>query len=274
MRLNELTISTFKSDYLKKYLTDIKHVFTLEEMVTILINSKFSLSTKINILNRFFDQEEVSGYTCDDYNELLKNISEIISDIDYIIQCLNGKHNSIITFVDNYGSTYCSLLFDNVRNIIKEEDYNVTSINIVNGITSKIEAYVDVDKILNPINLHLLNKDNNKLYERYVNIPNDLCVGDIVYIHDKKDEEFIVVNDSSIPDKFINDAEYNIDASITVVPKYVLDDSKDYKQQIDEILAKRIKDVDNENDYSDIIFIEHEHFHLSVVERSLVDDNM
>lgn len=274
MRLNELAIATFESDYLKKYLTDIKHVFTLEEMVTILINSKFSLSTKISILNRFFDQEEISGYKCNNYDELLKNISEIINDIDYITQCLNGKHNSIITFIDNYGSTCCTLLFDNARNIIKEEEYDVTSINIVNGITSKVEAYVDIDKILNPINLHLLNRDNNKLYERYVNIPNDLCVGDVIHIHGKKDEEFIIVNDSSIPDKFIGDAEYSIDTSITAIPKYVLDDSKDYKQQIDEILTKRIKDVDNENDYNDIIATEHEHFHLSVVERSLVNDNM
>ena len=52
MKLNELAISTFESNYMKDYLTSIGHKFTAEEIVTIILNANMAMDTKISIINR------------------------------------------------------------------------------------------------------------------------------------------------------------------------------------------------------------------------------
>ena len=79
--------------------------------------------------------------------------------------------------------------------------------------------------------------------------------------------EYIVISDSKIPDELKDKSEYSVDVCVTVVPKAVLDSSKDYKKQIEDIKEHRIKNVDNEEDELDILSVEHEHIHLTMTEK-------
>ena len=51
MELNELAIGCIESDYLKRYLTEQKHIFTSEEQLIIIHNCEKTLAEKKEIYN-------------------------------------------------------------------------------------------------------------------------------------------------------------------------------------------------------------------------------
>lgn len=267
MRLNELTISTFESEYIKNYLTNIKHEFTLDEMITIILNSGMSLSTKIRVLDSFYNDAEIDGYRCNSDIILNDELDSIIYDLKYALECLNGNHNSIITFTDKFDLTHSVFNIEIARSAISNMNDGTHSVTIVDGLTGYDVAYVSLDDCLNPVNVSFIDGyDKSILWDKYIDIPNDITIGDIVTIHNSA-EEYVVVYDSKLPKNLWDKSDYSVDACITVCPKEVLDADRDYKEQIEEILAKRIQNVENNNTELDIIQVNHEHLHISFVEK-------
>lgn len=269
MNLNEFAISTFKSNYLKNYLTSINHEFTIEEMITIILNSDIVIENKFKILNRFYNKSEIECYKSEiEYNSIINELNIILEDYEYIKLCLNGAYDSIILFFNELDETKCLLNFDLTKKLMQELNIcKNNSITIIDGKDSSEVAYVDIDENYNIISYTLCKPVNgyiSKLYNKYVDIPNDIKIGDIVKIYDDSNE-YVVVAESNIPDKLKKDAEYNIDSCITVIPKYSLDSNIKYKEQVEELLRNRIKNINT--DELDIITLEHEHVHLSFVDK-------
>lgn len=269
MTLNELAISTFESDYLKNYLASINHKFTAEQIVTIIINSNLKLNFKIRALCRLLNQAELFEYESENIDRLLEEIELIKNDYVYIRSCCYGEYDSILTFNDEFGNTQCFTSLSALRNLMLSNQYNNKSINIVDGIDSSDVAYIEVDKDCELVSYSLCKPVNgriSKLYNAYIDIPNNIEIGDVVRVHGSN-TEYIVISDSKIPDELKDKSEYSVDVCVTVVPKAVLDSSKDYKKQIEDIKEHRIKNVDNEEDELDILSVEHEHIHLTMTEK-------
>ena len=274
MTLNELAISTFESDYLKNYLNSMNYKFSLDEIVTIILNSNMTMSTKMSTINRVLDPLESREYTCSNKERLTDDIALMRLDYNYIMNCCFGAYNSIITFFDECDNTQCFTSLGAAHKKLKTLGLSLgTNIIIMDGNDSSEVAYIDSDENGDMISYTLCKPVNGRiseLYDKYIDIPNDIKIGDTIKLCGN-DIEYIVVADSKIPDKLKDRSEYSIDACITAVPKSVLDPSKDYKKQVEDILEHRIKNVDNEHEELDIISKEHEHFHLSIVEK--VEDN-
>lgn len=264
MNLNEYTIESLKSDYLKKYLKDIKHEFCLEEMIPIVWNSDKILSDKQLFLDKIVS--DIDNYRCIDRDKLIEDIDLMQNDWYMISECLNGDNDfSAVCFYDENGNFKCFKNYDIAISFMKKFSVPFTrGLVLVDLHTSEEFAYIHLDKETGWITGYSLyeKKKASKAYDRYVDIPNDFKVGDVIKLHGYN-EEYVVVCESGIPDKLKNLSDYSVDACVTVVSKKIFDSSRSYKDQIEEIFAKRPL-PDGE---LDIISLEHEHMHLSFVEK-------
>lgn len=276
MRLNDLTISLIDSNYIKNYLVTIKHIFTLEEMATIILNSNITMSTKISILNRMLNTKEIMEYKSDNFEELKADIELIQKDYQYIINACTGMYNSILVCEEqiddedcNYFFTSLGALHRKIADIGKESNMSVI---IYDGNTSEPVVSIDLDNYGEIMRYDLIKPVNgviSKLYNKYVYIPNDLHRGDIIVDKVSNEKQIVVYEANKLTDSIMDNAEYNNDTSITTVPVYVLDKSSSYKEQIEKILESRIHNIDNDTEETeDIIDIHSRRLHLTQVERA------
>lgn len=261
--LNLIAINTITSTYIREYLKRIKHQFTLEEQLTIIYNSDLSLNRKTELYTEYLK----SGIDLED--NIRKSVKRLIARNVWIEDILDGTDYTVLIYRDrNTDNLYCA------KNIYKLKESNVieeypATLEVHNIQKPGIICYVNIDKDGEPTDYDVVNKENIEdtgLENKYVEIPNDIKVCDTIKVsNDNIQEEFIVVADSNIPDTIKENGADYFDASIVVVPKYIFTDTdKTYKEQIDEIVSKRINNL---NDGLDIISSSHEHIHLTVVEK-------
>lgn len=281
--LNKLAIETFKSNYLKNYLYKIEHKFTLEEIVTIVWNSNLLLDDKISIyhaiMSILLDEEVSKKYIIKDEDELIKNIQLILDDYKYILDALfeiNKSIKPILLFYDEYDIARCFSSIDALdKKLTEDSSLNCSGITLIDGNTSNEIAYIELEKdkkyrknILSYSLYKPVNDIISELYDKYIDIPNDLEVGDVVtIINDKENKRYVITADSTLPDKLKEISDYSVDACVTIIPEDVLDKNRNYKQQIEEILEKRKETYKDEIHELDIISREHDHIHLSFIEK-------
>lgn len=269
MNLNEFTINTLESNYLKGYLRKINHNFKLEEMITIVFNSSLDIYEKFEFIENVKDNIENPEYQVYDRDKLLEGILLIEKDYDFLEKIFIGDGRHILVYLDKWDLSRCFTSLTYTKNYLlknKEDIGEEVLIIIQDGETSDEICYLTLNKNLVVKSFSFssfANREISFLYDKYIDIPNDIKVGDIIKITGD-DKEWVTVYESTIPEHLMEHSEYSIDLCITAVPKEVLDDSRSYKEQIDEILEKRKNRKSGE---LDIISKEHEHLHLSIVEK-------
>jgi hypothetical protein len=96
----------------------------------------------------------------------------------------------------------------------------------------------------------------------YVDIPMKFSIGDKIKIHGEQ-EAWVVCYDNEIPEQLKDKCDF-FDSCVTAVPESVLDSSRDYKEQIEEIIKNRIPDVQYYKEEVPLDIIEEHHTHISI----------
>lgn len=283
MRLNDAVIDTFISDYIKNYLIETKHEFLLEEQVTIIYNSSLNLLDKYEMLKERLlstfekpDSKDKKYSSKMSVNELRTQIVQLMDNIVTVSQVEmhnNGKY--VVCFMDplldecNCATSLGSLLTrytdsDTQRKIASQR------LTIVDSANSEVKAVIGIDESFKIKGFTILDESMRvELDDKYIKIPNDLDIGDIVTINgDTEHRKYVVVSIPNILQALEDEYTYLEDTSIVVVPIEVLDNTKEsYKEQINNIITTRITNVDTDEDCSDIISENQLHLHLSFVEK-------
>lgn len=263
MNLNQLAINTISSDYIKNYLTKVNHKFTLEEQITIIFNSELDFNAKIELYNKYLSQIKDE--------ELKIKIESITCNMEVILDALNGLvPDYVLLYEDEWDTKACRNIKDLRTNISCNID-STLCINICDLNTSKIVVSVIVNKEYTPIHYELPDESKwvySGLGDLYVNIPNDIHVGDIVSIHgDEIGTEYIVIGDSDIPKELIDNCCYTVDVGVAIIPKDVIQkDDRTYREIIESIIKNRIYYVGDDK-YNDVVAKHEEHIHLTLVEK-------
>ena len=278
--LNEFTINSFESTYLKNYLYKIGHKFSLEEMVTIIWNSSLILDDKIKFINVATDvvQDPVisKNYIIKDKDTFLKNVKLICKDYEEVLNYCFGIKKAILMFFDENDLPKCFFTIEDIdKKLNQDSTLTCDGFSIINGSTSDEMAYVYLEKEpafhKNIVSFSLckpINGEISELYDKYIDVPNDIKVGDVITIAgDPENKTYVVVSDSTIPDRLKDISDYSVDACITVIPEDILDKNANYKQQIEDIYKKRKELYESGHGELDIICKEHDHIHLSFVEK-------
>jgi hypothetical protein len=185
----------------------------------------------------------------------------------YDIIVSNSEETGIIT------RTCCAKSLNNIKRIINNDGntlYN-NNLTIISLKDSKELAYIRLNDDLQVID-YSVPEDNkmietSKLQSYFVDIPMEFEIGDIVVVAGDP-ERYVVCYDNVIPDNLKKKCDF-MDSCITVVPESILDKNKSYKQQINDILASRIREIQFYRDAEqlDIISKYHEHICITLVEK-------
>lgn len=242
MDINNIAIESIRSDYIKEYLTNIHHQFTLEEQATIIYNSDIVLEDKMhifeNILNRALKQNN---------KQTVDSINEIIAEIKEINHIINGADDKILVYEGDI-QTYCSKGLKNLIEKIHIENNKVYNVDIHNIDTVEIIGCISLNNKYEPISYELESTKDNYIKNMYVNVPTDIKIGDIVY-EVGSTTEYVVVNNISNCNMQL---DYT-DDSIIVIPRCVLNSTEDYRKQIEKIYEIRISNIENPCAEPDII---------------------
>jgi anion-transporting ArsA/GET3 family ATPase len=248
MDLNELAISTIRSEYIRKYLTDKKHKFTVEEQVALIIHSDISIEEKEKLFKMYEQTENISEYTCKDKKRFLRNIETLLVEISAITNVVNGYSNSVLV-CNCDDKTYCTNKLE--RLIDKVEDLSEYVININSLNTCESIGYIKINADNSIIDYSIVDYENNELKKQYVHIPNELHIGSVIKTV-YGDEELIIVSNTDAASNIDCKLTYE-DSSVVAIPKELLDSTKDYKQQIEKIYIDRINNIENPCAKQDII---------------------
>ena len=262
MELNELAISCIESDYLRNYLTEKGHVFTSEEQLIIIHNCAKTLDEKLEIYNVYIQKSDDVG------KELAK---QLVSEITNILGLINNHNYAVIVYKskhNRYTAIDTLLALQNVVNEgIDDLESDVMTVASLHNGSKLLDIRLNSDLEIIYYKYYLEQAIN---INKYIDIPNDINIGDIVKMHgDSSDTEYIVTSTSLLPNKLKEDSKYLVDVSISVIRKDMLHSHKPYKQQVEDILRKRISRIEGKGQFinSDILYQEHEHFHLTCVEK-------
>lgn len=285
--LNKKAISTIKSTYIKNYLNSINHEFTVDEQLTLIDNSTLTIKEKKEIYNKYLE-------LLDKDSESAKDINTVIEEIGYIEGIAGNREDTVIVFdtpitcentcarnIDKVKELYAEYN-DSIESECEADEYN--SINVVNIDTSAVLAYLTVNKNGDIINYYIKddkyarNHDKfNRVMDKYVYIPNDLKEYDIITeTGDVLKNEYIIVDNIKLPDELKDKAMYS-DASVMAIKKSTLDEyiksnyskAVSYKTVIDELMENQIDNFDSNDEYSNIITDNHEHIHLTIIEKGV-----
>lgn len=262
MELNEVAIGCIESDYLKHYLLDCKHTFSSEEQLIIIHNCRKTLAEKIEIYKLYLENSDEVG------KELAKgliveavSILDLVNNHNYAAVVYRSKHNKY-TAIDSLKAL--QTVVESGSDDLESEILTVSDLH--NGV-KLLDIRLNADlEIIN----YIYHIEQTMNMDKYINIPNDITIGDVVKIHnDINESEYIVVSNSLLPNRLKEESSYSSDVSISVVRKDMLHTYKPYKQQIENILRKRISRIDGKGQSidSDMIYKEHEKFHLTCIEK-------
>lgn len=245
MDLNELVIDLIKSDYIKNCIRKTNHQFTYEEQLAIILNSTVELSVKKEMLSKYLDiSNELKKCDIDD-------IKHIIDEIDRIIKYADGGCNEIIWAYHKH-EVYCSKKLDTlIEKVRKHTEDDSIELGIYNVDTVEEIGCIVIDNTNRIIEYSLEDSIDSELYNHFIEVPNDLHIGDVVTANDIGGK-LIVVSNPMTSNKFKGNLTYN-DASIVVIPINLLSNDKDYKEQIEKIYTERINSIDNPYAKPDII---------------------
>jgi hypothetical protein len=249
MDLNKLVIGIIKSNYIKDCITKNNTQFTYEEQITIILNSTEELSTKRNLLQLYLESEDVKNNLRKDY---ISDIQKIVNEIGKINEYIYGEDDNIVLIYKNDTGLYCSRKLSTLLEKIKEQiDGRCIEVGIYDVSSVEEIGYIIVDEDSKVEKYSLANEVDSELYNYFINIPNDLHIGDVVSTVDS-DSKFIVVSNPIAPNKFKGNLNYD-DASVVVIPINLLSIDKDYKEQIEKIYTDRINNIENPCAKPDII---------------------
>jgi hypothetical protein len=290
MELNDIAIGTIQSEHLKEHLKKEKKIFTPEEQVTIIYNSDLTIDEKEDILIKYLCNGEVEDWfdSDDEVNDFRIKVNKIIKSI-YLFRNLINMDSTVIMFDDalQYNKSCAkdlSVIKEKYR-IAKEKDDRLvdldTQITLIHIDTAAILAWAEINEsgdvirydfvrenIESLITPGCMEKVTSGLEDKYVNIPNDFNVGDIVTIcNDITHKRYIVVADSKLPEQLQKSSDYSVDASVMIIPEECLTNDKRYKEQIDNIIKERIEKLNNGEQDIDVITKEHEHVHVTLLEK-------
>jgi hypothetical protein len=294
MELNNKAIETINSKHLKEYLKSVNKVFTPEEQITIIYNSDLTLLEKENIFIEYLCNGEIEDWfnSEEEMQQFRFKINKIIRSIHLITNLIN-MDSTVIIFDDplQYNNS-CAKNLKAIQDIYKKADekskeedklYDADSqISIVHLDTSSILAWAELNKkgevirydfveeaIKNLITDDIIDKIQSGLEDKYVDIPNDFKIGDIVIVcDDEEHKEYVVTAESDLPDTLRDISDYSVDASVTVVPKQYFNNDKSYKEQVEDIIKNRIDNFKSgAKDDLDIITVYHEHIHVTLLEK-------
>lgn len=242
MDTNNITIESIRSDYIKDYLKNIHHQFTLEEQATIIYNSNIVLESKIHIFENIADEALKQNN-----KQLVNNISDIIKEIEEIINIVNGDNSKILVYEGDI-QTYCSKGLQGLIKKINTKNNKIYNIDIHNIDTVEIIGCISLNDEYEPISYELESTKDNYIKNMYVNVPTDIKIGDIIY-EVGSTTEYVVVNNISNCNIQL---DYT-DDSIIVIPRSVLNNTEDYRKQIEKIYEIRISNIENPCAEPDII---------------------
>jgi hypothetical protein len=294
MELNNRAIGTIKSKHLKEYLHSINKVFTPEEQVTIIYNSDLTLLEKEQTFIEYLCNGEIEDWfkSEDELNQFRIKINKILKGITLFNNLLNMQ-STVIMFDDplQYNNT-CARNIKDIQNIYKKASEKEESedklydadrqISLIHLDTSTIIAWAEinsnaevvrydfVDEALKQlIGEKSIDKIKSGLEDKYVDVPNDFKVGDVVTVcGSQENTEYVVTAESELPEHLRDISDYSVDASVTVVPKQYFKGDKPYKEQVEDIIKEKVANFKNGSiDDMDIITVYHEHIHLTLIEK-------
>lgn len=245
MNLNEVVIELIKSDYIKNCIRNTNHQFTYEEQLAIILNSTLDISVKRDMISEYLTvADELKKCDIDD-------IKHIIDEMGRILNYASGNCEEIVWIYRKY-AVYCSKKLDKLIDKIRE---NITDdsveIGIYNVNTVEEIGCIVVNSNNEIVEYSLEDSIDSELYNHFIEVPNDLHIGDVVTTDDISGK-VIVVSNPMTSNKFKGNLTYS-DASIVVIPINLLDKDKDYKEQIEKIYTERISNIDNPYAKPDII---------------------
>jgi hypothetical protein len=248
MDLNELAISTIRSEYIRKYLTDKKHKFTVEEQVALIVHSDLSIEEKEKLFKMYRESDNISEYTCKNKEDFIRNIESLLVEISVINSIING--NSDYVLVCNCDDKiYCTNKLD--RLIDKVEDLSEYVTNINSLYTCETIGYIQTNADNKIIDYSVEDYEGNELKKQYVHIPNELHIGSVIKTV-YSDDELIIVSNTDAANNIDCKLTYE-DSSVVAIPKELLNSDEDYKQQIEKVYIDRINNIENPCAKQDII---------------------
>jgi len=235
--INNMTIDRIESSTIRSYITDNNIEMSVEECIIIIYNSSDSLETKYVILDTIREMIKV-GFLSNIDKSIKKQLDTALKDIRYLMKLINSENGNIFAKYSN-GEIYCANRFKNIYARYGDE------INIFSNNGTK-EFIVSLNRKNEISSYKKIDREENIL-NQYIDIKNDINIGDTVYDIDDNNEdktEFIVVNKSEALNY-----EYS-DNIVIVVPKKLFDESTKIKDTIEETYINRIKNFfsNNEND--------------------------
>lgn len=268
MDINNIAINSIKSDYIRNYIASLNHKFTLEEQLVIIYNSELRTSEKVDIFKNTIDYVEDTG--------IRDALSEYIDSQDYYDN-KDNKYCYVSTSIvgNEYCSTKIEIIFNNmIRTINKLGD----ELNLDDNYEHVVHVFdIKSGRLMGKIRMtngelmsacceYSIDVEPSSTMNRYVNIPNDIEIGDIVYIADTEDK-FVVVGIPRANECLIDAMKYS-DETVSVVPISILNNEVDYKKQIEDVYRERIKNVEKpEPFFNDIIALNHFEIHITDVEK-------
>lgn len=262
MNLNEIAISTIKSQYLKNFIQKNEIVFTPENVVAMIVNSDISLSEKYSMLSKIYYEYKIS------------DIDKILINIEFISSILVGKNdNFVISFEPQYNEINCAKSIDVIKEYIEKHNIdlqNENKLSIYNVNTAELVATVMVTEKVIPYTYEVIGEISmleSELADKYFEIKSDINIGDVVHVfNDKNDTKYVVTSVNRDLNSELG-LRYTTDNELSLVDINELGASKDYSRLINSILKQRINSLDTDKEFNDIIMNKHIRVHITMIEK-------
>ena len=247
MNINDIAVSLIKSEQIRSELINNKHQFKVDEQISLIYNSNLELLYKLQLFTYLLKDGDIS-------DDIKIELSAILSNIENFYTSLYSDE-TIFMFNDWLHEAKITKSFKYLQEYIKEH-YNMLSSHTIAMINSEIADannnviyYFSFNKDGQVVKFYTLNDNveyiTTNLEKAYVNIPNNICEGDIITIIGSE-EEYVVVNESKIPEHLISNCTIG-DASLTVINKDLVSDYENgYTVEIDNMFRNRINCLKNE----------------------------
>lgn len=252
MGINDIAVSLIKSEELRNELIDSKHIFKIDEQISLIYNSDLELLYKMKLFTNLLKDNRIT-------DEIKLELSAILSNIENFYTSLYAEE-TIFVFYNEFNEVKITKSFKYLQEYIKEDSYriNLNSITMINSeitdANNNVIYYFSLNKKGQVVKFYTLNDNvdyiNTHLEKAYVNIPNNICDGDIVTLVDDN-SEYVVINESEIPKHLTSNCTID-DCCVTVIRRDLLDtDNNDYTEKITNIFKNRIKSLKTDCDDSD-----------------------
>jgi len=254
--IQEMACERIGSTTIRNFIANNNKKLSVEDSIIIIYNSDISINTKYVLLDTILELIDLQATDAID-KDIYEQLIIAIKDLKYLIKTINGNHGSIFAKNTN-GEIYCSNELKNINAVYGDE-----IIIFSNNGTREFKVYMNKNNEVSSYKMH--NRDEELLC-KFVDIPNDIGIGDIVIDKDEpvdKDDrtEFIVVNKSDKLNHTYND---NV---IMVVPKSIFDTTDtNIKDTIEKTYSDRIKYF-FDNKESDLIAKNISNIHITKIER-------